>query len=73
MTKSLNIYAFFSALGAAAAAAFLVLAVLVLPKDLLKILPLLVFTSPLPITNNLKFVVLLKGCYQAAKYAKSRK
>ena len=47
------------AFGAAAVAAefFLVLADLTLPKDLLKILPLLVLISPLPITNNLKFVV----------------
>jgi hypothetical protein len=59
-------YAFGSALGAAAAVVFLVLAGLTLPKDLLKILPLLVFTSPLPITNNLKFVdcenMMLSGC-----------
>jgi hypothetical protein len=52
-------YAFGAAAAAAAFAAvfFLVLADLTLPKDPLKVLPFLVLISPLPITNNLKFVV----------------
>ena len=50
-------YAFGAAPADFAAVAFLVLEVLTLPKDLLKILPFLVLISPLPITNNLKFVV----------------
>jgi hypothetical protein len=52
-----NPYAFGAAPADFAAVAFLVLEVLTLPKDLLKILPFLVLISPLPITNNLKFVV----------------